>query len=197
MKLTAIVMAAGMSKRMTVDKLHMKLNNKSIYEYVLDTIKQHNFYEVIVVAKDDDILARAESLGFVGVRNTTYQIGQSQSIKYGLEQAKSCNGFMFLVADQPFIQAQTIHTLCERFCENKKSIIVPYYNGTRGNPVIFPYELKNQLMSLEGDQGGKVVINQNKDKIIGVDITTKYEFMDIDTIQDYEKILSIKTTISK
>lgn len=192
MKITAIVMASGMSKRMTVDKLHLKLNNKNLYQYVLDTIKQHRFYQVIVVAKDDDVLASAESLDFVGVKNTTYQIGQSESIKYGLEKAKSCDGFMFFVADQPFIELQTIGKLCDQFAQDRMNIVLPYYNDTRGNPVIFPYHLKNQLMRLEGDQGGKVVINQNKDRVIGVNIQTKHEHMDIDTIQDYEKLISMK-----
>lgn len=189
-------MASGMSKRMSVDKLHMKVNNRSLYKYVLDTIKGHNFYEVIVVAKDDDILARAQSLGFIGVKNTRYQIGQSESIKYGLKKAKSCDGFMFFVADQPFIELQTIGKLCDQFAQDRMGIVLPYYNGSRGNPVIFPYHLKNQLMGLEGDQGGKVVINQNKDKLVGVTISTKYEHMDIDTIQDYEKLISMKATIS-
>ncbi len=188
MKITAIVMASGMSKRMGVNKLRMKIKNKSIYEYVLDTIKKYNFNEVIVVAKDDDILISAERLGFVGVKNTKYSLGQSESIKAGLEKAKDCDGFMFFVADQPFIRLETIEKLCHEFAHYKANIILPYYNGVRGNPVIFPYDLKEQLISLHNDEGGKVVINNNVDKVMGIDILTKDEFMDIDTIEEYEKV---------
>ncbi len=195
MKITAIVMASGMSKRMKADKLHMKINNRFIYEYILDTISRHDFYEVIVVAKDDDILAAAKNLGFVGIKNTTFHIGQSESIKYGVQAAKTCDGFMFFVADQPFIKIETIRTLCNKFSENENSIILPYYNGVRGNPVIFPYNFKNQLMDLDGDNGGKVIINQNQERIIGIDITTQYESMDVDTVQDYEKLVAVQANI--
>lgn len=192
MKITAIVMASGMSKRMNADKLHMKINNKCIYEYVLDTVSKHDFYEVIVVAKDDDILATAKNLGFIGIKNKTYHIGQSESIKYGVSAAKACDGYMFFVADQPFIRLETIKMLSSKFNSNNNNIVLPYYNGVRGNPVIFPYSLKSDLMDLELDQGGRVVINQNKDKIAGVDIATEYENMDVDTIQDYEELVAIK-----
>jgi CTP:molybdopterin cytidylyltransferase MocA len=43
-------------------------------------------------------------------------------------------------------------------------------------------------MALEKDNGGKIIINENLDKVIRVDIETKNEFMDIDTIEDYEKV---------
>lgn len=188
-KITAIVMASGMSKRMNTDKLHMKIKGKNIYEYILDTIKKHNFYQTIVVAKDDDIVTRAENLDFIGVKNKKYFIGQSESIKAGLKASTYCDGFMFFVADQPFIKLQTIQKLCHHFSNNKHNIILPYYNGTRGNPVIFPYHLKDQLMCLEKDDGGKIIINNNMGKVIRVDILTKDEFMDIDTMDDYAKAL--------
>lgn len=184
-RISAIVMASGMSKRMKSDKLHMKLNGKNIYEYILDTIKKYRFYETIVVAKDEDILVKAESLRFLGIRNRKYYLGQSESIKAALKSSKDTDGVMFFVADQPFIKLSTIQTLCNEFNSNPSNIILPYYNGIKGNPVIFPNYLKDQLMSLENDNGGKVVINNNIDKVVGVEIQTEYESMDIDTIEDY------------
>lgn len=192
MNISAIVMASGLSKRMKKDKLHLEINNKKIYEYVLETIKQYNFYETIVAAKDDDIIEKARGLGFVGVKNTKYYLGQSESIKAALENCKQTDGFMFFVADQPFIKLETVEKLCNEFTRNPNSIIVPYYNGIKGNPVIFPNSMKDQLMALENDNGGKVVINNNTDKVMRVDIATNNEYMDIDTKEDYELVKKIK-----
>lgn len=191
MNISAIVMASGMSSRMDMDKLHLKINERYIYEYILITLKGYNFYETIVVAKDDDILHKAESLDFLGLKNTTYFFGQSESIKLALKNSKLTDGYMFFVADQPFIKLSTVEKLCNEFVNNPDKIIIPYYNGIKGNPVVFPSNLKTQLMSIEKDMGGKVVIKNNQDKIIKVNIETDYENLDIDTLDDYDKALNI------
>ncbi|GMG96086.1 nucleotidyltransferase family protein [Tepidimicrobium xylanilyticum] len=187
LRISAIVMASGMSKRMMSDKLHLKINDKYIYEYILETIKECDFYETIVVAKNEDILRKAERLGYKGIKNPRYYLGQSESIKAALRSSKEADGFMFFVADQPFIKLTTIQKLCSEFEYNPSKIVLPYYNGTRGNPVIFPFHLKEDLLNLKEDQGGKIVIHNNQDLVIGVDIQTEYENLDIDTIDDYEK----------
>ena len=53
--------------------------------------------------------------------------------------------------------------------------------------MIFPYSLKDQLLKLEGDNGGRVVIDYNIDKVIGIDIEKEDELMDIDTMENYER----------
>lgn len=180
-------MAAGMSKRMNRDKLHMKINNKKIYEYILETIRDCNFHQIIVVARDDEILKKAVSLGYLAVKNNKYFIGQSQSIKLALRNLNLADGYMFFVADQPFIKKETIEKLCSEFINNPRKIVVPYYNGVKGSPVIFPQSFKDQLMNLEDDQGGTAVINNNKNRVLPVYIETEYENLDIDTLEDYEK----------
>ncbi len=191
MKISAIVMAAGMSRRMQQDKLHLKLNNRPIYEYILHTLNKYSFHEVLVVAKDEDILKKAERFGFKGINNPHYLRGKSESIKAALKNSQKTDGYMFFVADQPFIKLKTIKKLCAKFHDNPSCIVLPYYNRVPGNPVIFPYSLKEELLQLENDQGGKVVINNNRNKIIGVHILTNSEYLDIDTFADFEKARAI------
>lgn len=169
----------------------MKINNKCIYEYILETVKGCDFFEVIVVAKDDDILNKARSLGYLAKKNERYFIGQSESIKAALGNLSPADGYMFFVADQPFIKAETVKKLCYMFKENPNKIVIPYYNGVKGSPVIFPFSLKDQLLDLKGDQGGTIVINCNKHIVLPIKIHTEYENLDIDTLKDYEKAISL------
>ena len=192
MNISAIVMASGMSKRMNKDKLRMIINNIQIYGFVLELISKCSFYETVVVSKDDEILDTAVKYGFKGIKNTEYFLGQSRSIVKGIESLKDTDGYMFFVADQPFLSIDTVKLLCSVFEENPEKIIVPYCNEKRGNPVIFPTSLKEKLLVLEGDSGGKSVINNNEDKVIRVNINKKEEFMDIDTIEDYENVKNKK-----
>ena len=47
--ITAIVMASGFSKRMGLNKLLMKYNDKFLIEYTLEKISQCDFVEKIIV----------------------------------------------------------------------------------------------------------------------------------------------------
>lgn len=194
MNVSVIIMAAGLSKRMNQEKLKMKINNKFIFEYILDTIKNcyDCFNEVIVVAKDDTILIRAEEFGFKTVKNDISYLGQSTSIILGIQNSNATQGYMFFVADQPFIKEETIRELIRTFEKNPSNIIIASYNGINGNPAIFPEIFGEQLLNLEGDTGGKLIIKNNEDKVIKVHIQSDNEFIDIDTFEDYERIVKEK-----
>ncbi len=188
MNVSAIVMASGMSRRMNNDKLLMKIKSRQIFEYILETIIKCDFYDKTVVAKDGEILQKSNSLGFNAVKNTEYENGQSWSIILGIEKSKKTDGYMFFVADQPLVSVETVNFMLESFEKNPYCIIVPRCGDKTRNPVIFPYVLKDELLMLSGDNGGKAVISKNKDKIVFVDIDREHEFMDIDTMEDYENV---------
>lgn len=191
MNVNAIIMAAGLSRRMNQNKLQMKINDKYMYEFIFETIKNCSdcFNEVIVVAKDDEILSKADVLGFKTVRNEISYLGQSASVKLGIQNLNKTDGYMFFVADQPFIKKDTIIKLLNVFEKNPNSIVMACYNGINGNPVIFSENFKEQLMKLEGDTGGKQIVKNNTDKVIKVQIQSEDEFIDIDTLEDYDMVI--------
>lgn len=190
MSVSAIIMASGLSKRMNQDKLMMKIKGKYIFEFIFETLNRckHCFEDVIIVAKEDAILTKATEIGFKAVMNEKSQLGQSESIKLGLKNSGNVGGYMFFTADQPFISEETIKVLTRMFEKNPNNIVVPCYNGISGSPVIFPKTFKNQLLELQGDTGGKIIIKDNWNETIKVHIYSTDEHFDIDTIEDYIKI---------
>ena len=68
------------------------------------------------------------------------------------------------------------------------SIIIPVYNGARGNPVIFPAALKSDLLNLEGDCGGRIIAERMENIVKLVPIESDLEGADIDTREEYETI---------
>jgi molybdenum cofactor cytidylyltransferase len=190
MSISAIIMAAGLSKRMNINKLTMKIKEKCIYEFIFETINKCKdcFEDVIVVANEEIILTKAMEIGFIAVKNENSHLGQSESIKLGIKNSSNACGFMFFTADQPFISEVTIKKLTSAFEKNPKNIVVPCYNGMNGSPVIFPENFKNQLLELQGDTGGRIIIRENWNKTIIVNIYSSDEDIDIDTIEDYIKV---------
>jgi len=192
MDISAIVLASGFSKRMARDKLHMEIKNKKIYEYIMETINNHNFYEVLIISNDSEIISKANKLKYKAFNNPDSHLGQSSSIKVALKNVNNSSGYLFFVADQPLISSNTIKLLCDEHEQNLDKIIIPSYNSVNGSPVLFPSSFKNELMSIKGDSGGKSIINNNIDKVIKVQIDNDYELMDVDTMEDYENILKIE-----
>ena len=74
----------------------------------------------------------------------------------------------------------------EKF-KNKSKIIVPHNKTKRGNPVIFGKDYFNTLVNLEGDHGGKKILEKNKD-VIYYDTNSEGFYFDIDTKKDLVKL---------
>ena len=186
--ITAIVMASGFSKRMGLNKLLMKYNDKFLIEHTLEKISQCDFAEKIIVTQYEEIEKLTDN--FKVVINENAHKGQSESIKLGVKSSEKCDGYMFFVADQPLINQKDIEKLIRVFRENKDFIIIPKYKEKRGNPVIYPSLYKEEILRLEGDKGGKSIIkSSNKIKYVEVEEDTLF---DIDNKDDFNKLLMRK-----
>ena len=141
--ITAIIMASGYSKRMgTKDKLNLKYNGKTLIEMTIDTILNCDFKEIILVAREENILELGKQKRIKVIKNENADKGIRESIKLGVSNAVTSKGYMFIAADQPFLDADIVNQLIFKFNKYPDSIIIPIFEKRRGNPVIFPYELK-------------------------------------------------------
>ncbi|SCI13288.1 MULTISPECIES: molybdenum cofactor cytidylyltransferase [unclassified Romboutsia] len=182
----AIVMASGLSKRMGENKLLLKYKDIPLVEHILREIKKCDFNEVILVSQYEEILQLGKRYNFKIVKNENSHVGQSESIKLGINNSSDCDGYMFFVGDQPKLKSEHINTIMNTFKHNKDYIIIPKSNNKCGNPVIFPYKIKEELLLLKHDEKGKKVINNNS-SILYVNIDEDILF-DIDTKSDYDKL---------
>ena len=90
--------------------------------------------------------------------------------------------YMFAVADQPYLKSQSVIKLIDRVLKNtagKRLVFSLRCGDAVGNPCVFNSSLIPQLLSLEGDKGGRSVAK--KHDCVYVDIADERELMDIDT----------------
>lgn len=186
--INCIVMASGYGSRIGTNKLLLKYGDKKLIEHVMDKILQIDFYSRVVVAKDKEVLDIACKRGFKVVENRKSILGQSESIKLGIENSPGAKGYMFFTGDQPLLTRLTIERMMATFKKNPQSIIIPRYRDRNGSPVIFSSIFIDELKTLEGDKGGREIIKRNKENLIFVEVENEYELMDIDTWEDYEKL---------
>lgn len=193
---SAIVLAAGLSTRMTENKLLKAFGDTTIIEHVVSVLTHSNFDDIVlVVGRDKEkLFSCLKPYPVTIVYNPAYAIGQSSSVKIGLSQLKpSCKGVFFIMGDQPFVTAKDLNQMISCHKQALGKIIVPIDCKTlkRGSPVLFDHAYIETLNHISGDKGGRGIIADNPHAVYEYRVTTPHFFLDVDTQEAYQKVLSI------
>ena len=86
----------------------------------------------------------------------------SRTIFLGTQAMLDCDAILYMVADQPLLQPNSVCAVAERWTREPDCIVGAAHNGKRGNPCIFPKKLFPELLALTGDTGGSRVIRQHE-----------------------------------
>ena len=187
--ISAIILAAGQSKRMGEPKLLLPWGEATILERVIDNVLGSGVDEVVVILghKSDELAARIAGRPVKTVTNSNYQGGMSTSLICGLDSVGSgCTGVMVLLGDQPSIPSDLMENLLTVFSWGQRGIVLPEHKGSRGHPVIFDMKYRDELMGLKGDVGAKGVIEAHPDDVLEVEVEDDMVLRDINDPRDYE-----------
>jgi len=190
-KISAILLAAGESKRMGVNKLALPWGRKTVLEHCADVLLRSNIEEVVVVLSD-----RTKALGdrLWGpkvrlVMNPYYERGMSTSIRRGVQAVdRKCDGILIALGDYPLLRTKTINALVHALVQEKGRIIVPIFRGRRGHPVLFGPTFAKELLHLKGDVGARSLLQKHLKSVFEVRTKSEGVVTDMDTWEDYRKI---------
>lgn len=199
MKIGIGFMASGKGSRMGENKLLMTIHGKTMIKHMTDKVSRlkaeiakkspqsKNDYEleIVVASCYDEIIELAKQNNCIAIYNHKADLGQSESIKLIVKTLSHCDGIVFLPCDQIYISEISIHRIIKTFVENKGQFPVQAsFQGAKSSPVIVPRAFYEDLLSLEGDVGGKVLLKEKK--VILVEVSQK-ELIDIDKSEDISK----------
>ena len=190
-----IILAAGESTRFGRPKQLLRLKGRYLIEWVLDAALESELSRIILVlgyAHQEIRQALGKKLRHAKLQlevNPHYQKGQSHSLQVGLSRIKTTfPAVMFLLADQPLVDAATINCLLDKFGSADKDICVPTFHGKRGNPSIFSQKFYKHIMEIKGDIGARQIIKSHPERVLEIEIKNPLFFSDVDTPEDFEKI---------
>jgi len=168
MFVSAVVLAAGSSSRMKGGgiKVLRTIGERTVLSRLMNTLIASDVNEIILVTGFQadrvqeqvrkSILPHLEGSdkSLTVVFNPDYDHGMAVSFMMGVKElSPSCESFLCVLGDQPFVKRETINSLVttyERILRDGSGYLLvhPRWEGKKGHPVLFSRELIPEILEL-------------------------------------------------
>jgi len=189
--LSALVLAAGASRRMGSPKALLRIGETTFLQHIVGTLRAAHINDIVLVLGASEERIRENLAWFDGTIavNRNWHEGQLSSIIAGLDalQPGHSRGVMICPVDHPLMTKDLLKALVHAFETSDKKIILPTHKGRRGHPVIFDATLFDELRRAPREVGARAVVRNHPDDLEEVPTPERGVGVDIDTMQDYEK----------
>jgi molybdenum cofactor cytidylyltransferase len=187
-RIAAVVLAAGRSTRMGgPNKLLERIGARPLVRIAVEEALASRASEVIVVmghqrTEVEKVLA---GLPVRLVHNPDFADGLGTSLRAGIAAVSAdADGAIVCLGDMPQVDASLIDRLIAAFDPDRGAlVVVPTFEGKRGNPVLWARRFFPDLMAIEGDVGARHLIGRYGEAAVEVPVDGKAAFVDIDTPQ--------------
>jgi molybdenum cofactor cytidylyltransferase len=192
---SAVVLAAGASRRMGTPKQLLRIGDETILERTLNNVRASDAAEIVLVLGHAAEMVEKEisTEQIRVVHNPDYQQGMGTSLRTGLGAVSAdATAALIILADQPFVRPETLNRLigCHigRHKESKPQIIIPMYKGFRGNPVLLDRSVFEEVKGLNGDVGCRAIFGDHTGGICKLPVEDAGILLDIDSRSDFETL---------
>ena len=195
MLVSAIVLAAGQSRRMGRFKQLLPLEGHTVIEAVVERL--------CAVARGDFELATAIVLGhrareveerlrgrnLVCVVNERYREGMVTSVQAGVRAAKpESAGYLICLGDQPDLNPGVVERIIQCSQSTAAGIVLPTHEGKRGHPVYISRGYRDEILALTADHGLNTVTRKHAGDTVELAVDAAEVLEDLDTPADYARL---------
>lgn len=202
--ISAIVLAAGESKRMGQPKMLLPWREGTVLTHVIAIFRAAGVEDILVVTGGarEQVEELAAGLGVRTVFNEAFQTGEMlSSIQCGLRALispplsqsaletlhKERAAALIGLGDQPQVQAGSVQRVCEAFLETEANLVVPSYRLRRGHPWLIAYPLWEEFLRLQPPASPRDFLNAHAADIHYVNVDDPNILADLDTLEEYRR----------
>lgn len=193
--IVGVLLAAGTGSRFEGDergesnKLLAELHGQAVVTHAARTLTRSSLDAVVaVVGHERERVADALPSEIDLVTNPDYEAGQSTSVRRGVEAARErdADATLFALGDMPRVEVETVEAILREYEASDPGIVAPRFAGQRGNPVLFGSKFFDELASVEGDRGGRALLES--EPVNWVEVSDPGVHRDVDTERDLQEL---------
>ena len=186
-KIGGLLLAAGMSKRAgPINKLLAPINGTPMIVTALDRLLNSKCDPVIAVTGHEALRIEQALIqsNVQFVHNPDFASGMASSLRCGvLAMPEGVDAILITLADMPHIKPSTYEALINGYAPEKgHHICVPIEANKHGNPVLIGRNYFAQVKHLQGDKGGKPIIEKNPEAVLVPPVDDPGIHQDHDTV---------------
>ena len=189
----ALILAAGLSRRMGEFKPLLPLRGKTLIENSVGSVLSGGADIACVVTgyRAEDVertLSRAFGARVCFVRNKAYaKTDMMHSIRLGTAALPLCDAFFLLPGDMPVVAQSTFKRLLDARKQEPAAIIFPTLDGYRKHPPLIDARLRDEICSFSGEGGLREFWKTREGEIRTVPVDDAGVWVDVDTPTDYRR----------
>jgi molybdenum cofactor cytidylyltransferase len=187
MSVAAIVLAAGGSSRMGRPKQLLPFDGRTLLRRVVAAALDAGCHPVVVVLGAFRELLRQESsdLPVAAIDNPDWEAGPGTSINAGMTAIGAADAVVFLVCDQPFVDARHIQRLIDAWRASGLPMAASAYADTLGVPALFDASCFADLRAVAPHEGAKKLLTNRPNLVAAVSFPAGA--VDLDTPEDLRR----------
>lgn len=188
-RVTAVVLAAGQSKRMGQTKQLLPWGDTTVLGQVLRNLKATAVHDILVISghEAEKIEAITADKDISVIRNPHFAFGEMlSSLQTAVAHLPAhIQAVLVMLADQPQVTPDIIDQLLYAYWQGQDKIIAPIYAGKRGNPVLIDRAHFAELLDLPVGAAPRDLLKRHSTLLVSVD--SEFVLKDLD---DWERYLA-------
>ena len=192
--ITAVILAAGQSKRMGQAKLLLPWGEQTILETTIAHLKASNARDLLLVSGGyrQAVEQLAEKHEVPIVYNPQFAIGEMLSslqtaVAHLTISPSPPDAILIMLGDLPFITTEIINQIIACYQAQDTAVVAPVHNGRRGHPVLLSASLFASLIALPAGSAPRDLLKKQQQETTFLEIDTDVILRDIDTPEAYKK----------
>ena len=185
MQIGALIVAAGMSKRMGEFKPMLSIGSISVAQRVVATLSQAGVSKIVMVTGYNATMLERHLAGngIIFLRNENYETTQMfDSVKIGLSYLlDKCDKVLFTPVDVPLFTARTVRAILD----SGASLACPMCEGRQGHPILIANALIPEILADCGEMGLKGAMDRCSVPLRRIEVDDPGTIHDADTPEDY------------
>lgn len=195
---SVVLLAAGESRRMgELNKLTLPVDGVPLLRRTAMMLCNYGraegcgFTEVVVVTGHEQRAAveQLSGLPVTVTHNANYTDGQMSSVTCGLQSlTREADGVMICLSDLALLELDDLRLIHQGFSDAQRPILVPTYQGERGNPIVLDSSQVSEILATGRNLGCRNLIEREPERVTTLEMPNDHVLVDMDTPDNYKSV---------